>query len=82
MIPIAAAILSATLLAGLWRVWRGPCGADRLIALMLLSTVSVAVLLLLGYEARNPFYLDVALTFAVLAALGAFVFTKRVWRQP
>lgn len=79
MTLLAAAVLTAVLLAGLWRVWKGPSGADRLIALQLLSTVSVAVLLLLGAQSENPFYQDVALTFALLAALGAFAFTKRAW---
>ncbi|MGE4294634.1 MAG: monovalent cation/H+ antiporter complex subunit F [Campylobacterales bacterium] len=81
MTLIAAALLSVTLLAGLWRMFKGPGKADRLPALQLLSTVGVALLILLGSAEENPFYYDVALIFALLAAVGAFAFTKRGWSR-
>ncbi|QKT04329.1 multiple resistance and pH regulation protein F [Ectothiorhodospiraceae bacterium 2226] len=61
--------------AGLVRVMRGPTPADRMMAAQLFGTTGVGVLVLLAFAVDQPALLDVALVFALLAALvvAAFV---------
>jgi len=72
-----AALLVLTVAAGLVRVAKGPTDADRMLAAQLFGTTGVAVLLLLGKALAAPSYWDVALVFAVLAAVTAVAFVRR-----
>jgi multicomponent Na+:H+ antiporter subunit F len=65
--------LLLNLLAGLVRVARGPSPADRMLAAQLLGTTGTAVLLLLAESTGTRAILDVALVFALLAAVNAVV---------
>lgn len=76
-----AAFLLANLAAGLWRVMRGPTGADRMLAAQLFGTTAVAVLLLLAEATARPALRDIALVFAFLAAVAAVAFVQRVWSR-
>lgn len=70
-----AAVVLLVLLAGVaWRVRRGPGPADRIQGLLGLGTTLVAVLLLLAYAGGEPALLDVALIFALLAAVISIAF--------
>ena len=71
-----AAFLLANLVAGLLRVMRGPGPADRLLALLLFGTISVAILLLLAYAQGIPALSTVALIVVALAAIAAIAFTQ------
>ena len=74
-----ALFLLLTLVAGLWRVLRGPTSADRMLAAQLFGTTAVACLLLLAQAFDFSPLRDVALIFALLAALTAVAFVRRVW---
>lgn len=65
--------------AGMWRVSRGSTSADRMLAAQLFGTVAVAVLLMLAQAYDNTAILDVALVFALLAAVTAVAFVQRAW---
>lgn len=79
---VLAAFLLANLLASLLRVVRGPTPADRLLAALLFGTTGVAVLLLLAYSGGGDTALvDVALVFALLAAITGAAFAQRAWRR-
>jgi multicomponent Na+:H+ antiporter subunit F len=64
-----AALLLLTILAGMWRVLRGPTRADRLVAVQLLGTAGTALLLLLADGQAQPSLRDAALVLALLAAV-------------
>lgn len=72
-----ALVLLLTVLAGMARVIRGPTAADRMLAAQLFGTTGVAILLLLGRAAAVPALWDVALVFAVLAAITGVAFARR-----
>jgi len=65
--------------AGMWRVVRGPTPADRMLAAQLFGTTAVAVLLLLAESTATAVLRDVALLFALLAAVTAVAFVRRAW---
>lgn len=73
----AALFLLANLAGGLVRILRGPTGADRMLAAQLFGTTGVAILLLLGEATGVAALADVALVFALLAAVATAAFVRR-----
>jgi multicomponent Na+:H+ antiporter subunit F len=76
-----ATFLLLNLAAGMWRVMRGPSAADRMLAAQLFGTTAVAVLLLLAQAMQRPALRDIALVFALLAAVAAVTFVQRIWSR-
>lgn len=76
-----ALFLLLNLGAGMWRVLRGPGAADRMLAAQLFGTTAVAMLLLLAQASGNAALRDVALLFALLAAVTAVAFVRRAWPE-
>ena len=74
-----ALFLLLTLVAGLWRVLRGPTAADRMLAAQLFGTTAVACALLLAQALEQPALRDVALVFALLAAITLVAFVRHIW---
>lgn len=74
-----AFFLLLNLAAGMWRILRGPSIADRMLAGQLFGTTAVAILLLLAQATEIPAMRDVALVFALLAAVTAVAFVQRAW---
>ncbi len=74
-----ALFLLLNLGAGMWRVLRGPTAADRMLAAQLFGTTAVAMLLILAQAYGNGALRDVALVFALLAAVTSVSFVRRSW---
>lgn len=72
----AAGVLLLTVMLGLYRVVKGPAPADRMIAAQLFGTTGLAIVLLVGAAMSEPAAADIAVVFAVLAALAAVVFVR------
>jgi multicomponent Na+:H+ antiporter subunit F len=72
---IVAIVLLASLGGALWRVWRGPSQADRMMAAQLIGTGGVGVLIVLA-ALQDWALLVVAFALALLAALAAVGFVK------
>jgi multicomponent Na+:H+ antiporter subunit F len=73
----AALILLLTTAAGMIRILRGPTAGDRMLAAQLFGTTGVAILLLLAAATGQPALVDVALVFALLAAVAAVAFVRQ-----
>jgi len=63
----------------MWRVLRGPTAADRMLAAQLFGTTAVAILLLIAEATGKSALRDVALLFALLAAVTTVAFVRRAW---
>lgn len=74
-----AALLLITVMVALLRVVWGPTRADRMMVAQLFGTVAVSVLLLLSVALEDHALVDVALVFAVLAAVTTIAFVRRAW---
>lgn len=74
-----ALFLLLNLGVGMWRVLRGPTKADRMLAAQLFGTTAVAILLLLAEVPGSAALRDVALVFALLAAVTAVAFVRNAW---
>ncbi len=66
--------LLLSILAGLVRIFRGPEPAERMLAAQLFGTAAVAILLVLSHLMAMPALLDVAMVFALLAAITLVAF--------
>lgn len=72
-----ALFLLLNIVAGLFRVWRGPTAPDRMLAAQLFGTTGAAILLLLAEGLSMPPLRDVALVAALLASISTVVFVRR-----
>ena len=61
-----AALILISVLLGLVRIFKGPTGADRMLAAQLLGTGGIAILLILAPAMQMPALLDVALVYSLL----------------
>lgn len=78
---VYAAVILLTIITGLWRVFRGPTKADRMLLAQLCGTTIVAVILLFAQTQKEFHLLDIALVFALLTAVATVAFVKLVWRN-
>jgi multicomponent Na+:H+ antiporter subunit F len=78
---VSAALL-ATIAVGLWRFFRGPTAADRLMVTQLFGTTGVAVCLLLSAALQYTAIVDVALALALLAVVTTSAFIRFYWSAP
>ncbi len=76
-----ATILLMTILAGLWRIVKGPTPADRMIVAQLFGTTGVAMILLLVKGMNKPSLLIIALVFALLVLINLLGFLHCFWRE-
>jgi len=68
-------VLLISLAGALWRVWRGPSAADRMMAAQLIGTSGVGLMMVVA-ALGNWAVLLAALTLAVLAGLSVVGFVK------
>ncbi len=78
---IFAFLLLVAIAAGMIRILKGPTAADRMMAAQLFGTCGVAILLLLAKGTSTPVLLDIALVFALFAALATMTFVRRAWKH-
>lgn len=76
-----ALVLLLSVVVGLLRIMWGPTAADRMMAAQLFGTCGVAILLLLARGMEQLIVEDVALVFALLAALSTVAFVRRAWSK-
>ncbi len=78
---IVAVVLLATLCGGMYQVVRGPTPGDRMLAGQLFGTSAVALLILIAEATGDSALVDVALVFALLAAVTVVAFVRRAWPE-
>ena len=76
-----AFIILCAIAAGMIRILNGPTAADRMMAAQLFGTCGVAILLLLAKGLDTIVLLNIALVFALLAALASITFVRRAWHE-
>ena len=78
IVSIALIVHVLMILVSLWRVGRGDNALDRLMGLDLLSTLMLAVLVLMSIFKQQSLYIDVALGLAALSYIGTIAFGKYI----
>lgn len=78
VIYISLFIHTAMILIAVWRVWRGENVIDRLIGVELVSTLFLAVLVIISLIYRDSIYIDVALALAALGFISTIALSKYI----
>jgi multisubunit Na+/H+ antiporter MnhF subunit len=78
VLNIALAIHIALIALSVYRLWRGENLVDRLIGADLVTTLILAILVLIALIELNALYIDVALGLAALGFVGAIALAKYV----
>ncbi len=73
---IAAALFVTLAVMMLYRAIKGPTNQDRVLAVNVLGTNTVVILALLGAALGEPWFLDIALVYALLNFLMAVAISK------
>ena len=68
--------IGAGIILCLFRLIKGPTAADRAMALDTVTTITTALLVVLGFVFKRYIYLDVALVYAVLMFIGAIAIAR------
>ncbi len=80
LINLAASLTGVAFLAALWRFFRGPTPADRVLAFDVLTIVSIAGIVFGALVEGRFIYLDVALVYGLLSFLGVIVVARYLER--
>ena len=75
-VVISALLIFLAILAGIVRLVIGPETVDRVVAVDLLTIVTIALIALLAHHAERYIYLDVALVYGLLAFLGVLAVAR------
>ncbi len=75
---LAFALMGAALLLGLIRLLIGPKAPDRIVAADTLSVITTAGIAGLGVVLGNVLYLDIALTYGVLAFVAVVALARAI----
>ena len=78
VLSVSLGIHVALIAVSVYRVWRGENLIDRLIGADLVTTLMLAILVLIAVIERNALYIDVALGLAALGFVGAIALAKFV----
>ena len=60
----------------LYRIWRGPTSADRIVAIDILGILVVGFCVLATVFVRRRFLMDIALSWAILGFIGTLALAK------
>ena len=72
----AMILLGLCLVVCLFRAFRGPKTADRVVAVNMAGTVTVLIILFLALLTREGFLLDVAMIYALLSFLAVMLLCR------
>jgi multisubunit Na+/H+ antiporter MnhF subunit len=75
---IALALHVFMIAIAVWRVWRGENVIDRLIGVELVTTLFLAILVLVSLSLRESIYIDIALVLGALGFVGTIALAKYI----
>lgn len=75
----AGIALIAIVLAG-WRMLKGPNVADRVVALDVMTIISISLIVYVALLAQRIIYLDVAMVYALISFIGVVAIARYLER--
>jgi multicomponent Na+:H+ antiporter subunit F len=80
LISFSAMLTGTAFLLTLWRFFRGPSAADRVVAFDVLTIIGMTGIVLVAFLEGRGIYLDVALVYALLSFLGVIAVARYLER--
>ena len=75
---VAYAAIIAMVLAVLYRAYKGPTNADRMVAINAISTKVIVLIALLAVLTDQPTFVDIALIYAMIGFIATIALSKYV----
>lgn len=72
--------VSLSIVLNLFRLWRGPLSADRILAVDTLTINAIAMIVLFGIAYRTSAYFEAALLLAMVGFIGTVAYCKFLLR--
>ncbi|HHI01290.1 MAG: cation:proton antiporter [Thermotogae bacterium] len=76
MIEVYLFLIAVAVILSMYRFFRGPTTADRIVAVDIMTTLTTGLMVLFALYYRRAIFLDVALVYAVLAFVGVIAFAR------
>ena len=76
LVTLAALLAGTAFLLALWRFFKGPSDADRVVAFDVLTIVAITGIVLVAFLEGRGIYLDVALVYGLLSFLGVIAVAR------
>jgi multicomponent Na+:H+ antiporter subunit F len=80
LIYAAATLIGIAFLLALYRFFKGPSAADRVVAFDVLTIIAITVIVFVALAEGRGIYLDVALVYGLLSFLGVIVVARYLER--
>lgn len=80
LIYAAATLIGMAFLLALYRFFKGPSAADRVVAFDVLTIIAITVIVFIALAEGRGIYLDVALVYGLLSFLGVIVVARYLER--
>ncbi|MBI9031320.1 cation:proton antiporter [bacterium] len=77
---ISAGLIILSLLLTLFRLFKGPTVADRIVALDAMTIISISLIVLIAHIAQRIIYLDVAIVYGLVSFIGVVAFARYLER--
>lgn len=79
---VALPVLGVALLATAWRVLRGPTLADRVLALDMISAISIGFMAVFAVMTGESLYVDIAIALGLAGFLATVAFARFILTRP
>ena len=76
LMKAAVAMLALCLFVCLYRAVRGPSTSDRIVAINMTGTVTIAIILFLSFLLKEDYLMDIALIYAMLSFLAVVLLCR------
>ncbi|MCA6213923.1 MAG: multicomponent Na+:H+ antiporter subunit [Thermococcaceae archaeon] len=76
MIEVYLILIAIAVVLSMYRFFRGPTTADRIVAVDIMTTLTTGLMVLFALYYKRAIFLDVALVYAVLAFVGVIAFAR------
>jgi len=73
-------LIAVTMGLSLYRAVAGPGVFNRVAAVNIIGTKTIALLVVMGYFFQRPYFFDIALLYAMINFIGTLVFAKYLER--
>lgn len=80
LIYAAATLVGMAFLLALYRFFKGPSAADRVVAFDVLTIIAISGIVFIALAEGRGIYLDVALVYGLLSFLGVIVVARYLER--
>lgn len=81
ILTVAIVILGLLIAGSMYRVFKGPTAADRLVAVNVIGTKTVILILLVASLLKQTYFVDVAIVYALISFVATIIIARSITRE-